>query len=383
VGTICQSVWRLFKEKQMNSKDQRYFVRSGARYLMNHQKPTGKFIYRTRSDSHVVKTDYNVLRHIGSLYSLSQSRSLLDAKINQTIDRGIEYLWRWYLVPVPGPQMQYAIASARPGKRNDDIAKIGAMGLALITISSLGRSWTKFDADAAAGIARYMLSLVRSNGTMIFKHNYRTGQVSDFISLYYPGEVALGLLLYGVRQGDQEATSVALKILMNLAKARRLKKEVPVDHWALLATGEVFKLASAGKIEISEEYLDAFYFHGIQVLNEIIKGSENPYMEIGSLVGNGRCCSIATRLEGLTAMYPLMKDRADVAQQNVADLIEIGISHLIEAQFREGKLKGGVPWISQHHPNFMKVAQAPEVRIDTVQHSISAVLGGLALRQIW
>lgn len=367
----------------MSTKDQVDFVRNAARYLMKHQKRTGKFIYRARLDDQQVKRDYNVLRHIGSLYSLSQSADLLDAKINLTVNRGLEYLWRWYLIPIPGKEMQYAIASARPGKRNDDIAKIGAMGLALIAISSLGRPWTDFESDAAAGLARYVQSLIRRNGTMIFKCNYRSGQVSDFVSLYYPGEVALGLLLYGVRQGDQEATGTSLNILMNLAKTRRLKKQVPSDHWALLATAEAFKLAKAGKIEMTEQVFDALYVHATQVVREIIRGTENPLLQIGALVANGQCCSIATRLEGLTAIYPWLKEREHAEHRSASDLIEIGIAYLIEAQIREGKLKGGVPWISHHHPDYNAVHQASEVRIDTVQHSISAVLGGLALDQIY
>ncbi len=126
------------------------FLNSAADYLVRHQRKDGKFIYRVRPDGKPVKNDYNTLRHAGTIYALCHANQHTSHDLSPTIDRALAYLWRWYLVPVPGPEMQFAIASARPGKRGDDMAKIGGLGLSLVALCSVERSWTGFETDAAA-----------------------------------------------------------------------------------------------------------------------------------------------------------------------------------------------------------------------------------------
>ncbi|MFY0691016.1 MAG: hypothetical protein JXR14_03745 [Paracoccaceae bacterium] len=363
----------------MSISDRRDFVRDAAQYLQKYQRKSGKFTYRVRPDAKPVKPDYNVLRHAGTVYALCQARGMVGAELDDAIDRGLEYLWRWYLVPIPGPKMQYAIAAARPGKRNDDVTKIGSMGLVLIAASSMHRPMTEFERDACAGMVRYVQNLIRPDGSMISKLNFRTGEVSDFVSLYYPGEVSLGLLLYGVRFGDKAATATAIRIIEYLAKTRRKDVRVPPDHWALLATSKAFELARAGEIKLSKAATDRLYVHATQVIAELLRAAEAGQTEIGSLVSDGHCCAIGTRLEGMTAMQPWLKERGYEHLEQLDFFIEMGIAYVIEAQYRKGKLKGGVPWVSPNHPRYDPLDQSPEVRIDTVQHNISAVLGGLAL----
>ncbi|NNK78033.1 MAG: hypothetical protein HKP40_04895 [Litoreibacter sp.] len=363
----------------MSTSDRRDFVRNAARYLQKHQQRSGKFIYRARPDKKKVRRDYNVLRHAGTLYALCQANEIIDDDLGDTIDRGLEFLWRWYLVPIPAEDMQYAIAAARPGKSSYDITKIGSMGLAVIAASSLSRDLTPFERDACAGLVRYARSLIRPDGSMISKLNYRTGEVSDFVSLYYPGEVSLGMLLYGVRFGDQEATDTAVRIIEHLADIRKDDYRVPADHWALLATSKAFELARSGKLELSEDLTERLYFHATQVIGELLRTAEAAQTDIGSLVSDGHCCAIGTRLEGMTAMQPWLKERGYAHIEQLDFFIEMGIAYVIEAQYRKGDLKGGVPWVSPHHPHYSPDDQSPEVRIDTVQHNISAVLGGMAL----
>ncbi len=213
---------------------------------------------------------------------------------------------------------------------------------------------------------------------MTFKLNYRTGKVDDFVSLYYPGEVALGLLMYGVRQGDEAAVDSCVRILMQLADVRRPQEDVPPDHWALLATSKLFHLAAQGNVTLDPDTRVFLYYHGAQVTEKIRRiAAESPEPQ-GSLVDNGQCCSIATRLEGLTAMQPWLKQEEYPDLDAVNRLIEDGVSYLIDSQYRKGDSKGGVPWVSRHHPASKTREISPEIRIDTVQHSISAILGAQA-----
>ena len=143
------------------------FLDAAAGYLTNHQRSDGRFTYRARPDGGDVKRDYNTLRHAGTIYALCNAQPFLSASVSPVIERALEYLWRWYLVPVPGTEMQFAIASGRKGRRGADAAKSGGLGLSLVALCSVDRSWTAFETDAAAGMIRYTRTLVRDDGSMI------------------------------------------------------------------------------------------------------------------------------------------------------------------------------------------------------------------------
>lgn len=355
------------------------FLELACAYLADHQQSSGKFTYRLRRDGGKVKRDYNTLRHAGTIYALNQADAHVDRDLTPTIEAALDYLWRWYLVPVPGDQMQYAIASARPGKNGDSVAKIGGIGLSLVAVGSLARSWTGFEQDAVAGMIRFADTLIRPDGSMICKLDFRTGAVSDFISLYYPGEVALGMLLCGVRSGDSAVVETCIRILMYLADLRRPDEDVPPDHWAVLATAKLFELANQGQVDLDDDTRVLLYYHGIQVVEKIQRIAAEPPQIPGSLVDNGQCCSIATRLEALTAFQPWLKQEDYPGLDEVDRLVSEGVDYLLKSQYQNGMCVGGLPWIPASHPHSKKRADSNEVRVDTVQHSISAVVGAQAI----
>lgn len=351
------------------------FLNAAASYLKRHQRKDGRFIYRARPDGGGVKKDYNTLRHAGTIYALCHAKPLLSFDVCSEIERALEYLWRWYLVPVPGSEMQFAIASGRKGRRGADIAKLGGLGLSLVALCSVDRSWTAFETSAAEGMVRYTRTLIRDDGSMIFKLNYRNGKAHRFQSLYYPGEVALGFLMYGVRRGDAAAVDTCIQILMHLSNSRRELDHVPPDHWALLATARLFSEAKAGFIDLDEPTEASLYYHATQIIGEILAAADLATGPSGSLVDNGKSCSIATRLEGLTAMQPWLTENGYRSLQIVNQRIEDGVNYLLRSQYTDGDCIGGLPWVPDFHPASSDRADSPEVRIDTVQHAISAVLG--------
>lgn len=232
------------------------FILHSAEYFARHQRKSGKFFYRIRLDGGDVRSDYNVLRHAGAAYSLGQSLPFAGPTAQQTADRALAYLWRWYLVPVVADELQFAIASAKPGNRNCDIAKLGGVSLAQIAVSTQQRELTEFEKDVARGLARFTCSMIAPDGSFTSKINIRTGAVSDFVSLYYPGEASLSLLLFAMKFDDNVAVEHALRILRYLSDSRRGAPSVPPDHWALLATAEVFSLVADGRIDVDEAALE-------------------------------------------------------------------------------------------------------------------------------
>lgn len=361
----------------MNQQDA--FLNSAGSYLKRYQRKDGRFSYRARPDGGEVKRDYNTLRHAGTVYALCNAKPFLSLDVSFEIERALEYLWRWFLVPVPGSEMQFAIASGRKGQLGADIAKLGGLGLSLVALCSVDRPWTAFETTAAEGMMRYTRTLIRDDGSMIFKLNYRSGKAHSFQSLYYPGEVALGFLMYGVRQGDAAAVDACKRILLRLADARRGLDTVPADHWALLATARLFSEARTGSIDLDENTEVLLYHHGAQVIEEILAAADLSKGPTGALVDTGKCCSIATRLEGLTAMQPWLMENEYPSLQIVNQRIEDGVGYLLRSQYKDGDCIGGLPWVPDFHPASSGRANSPEVRVDTVQHAISAVLGAKAI----
>ena len=260
----------MFGSRDLNIIAKHEFIVHSAEYLARHQKNSGRFFYRIRLDGGDVKSDYNVLRHAGSVYSLAQSLPFAGPIAQRAADQALSYLWRWYLVPVEADQLQFAIVSARPGKRNCDIVKLGGVALALTALVTQQRDLSDFERDVARGLARFTCSLIAPDGSFTCKLNIRTGAVSDFVSLYYPGEAALSLLLFAIRFDDDVAKETALRILRYLSDSRHGAPSVPPDHWALLATAKVFSLVADGRIDVDAATLEAFYIHTIQIVEKIL-----------------------------------------------------------------------------------------------------------------
>lgn len=355
------------------------FILHSAEYFARHQRKSGKFFYRIRLDGGDVRSDYNVLRHAGAAYSLGQSLPFAGPMAQQTADRALTYLWRWYLVPVVADELQFAIASAKPGNRNCDIAKLGGVSLAQIAVSTQQRELTEFEKDVARGLARFTCSMIAPDGSFTSKINIRTGAVSDFVSLYYPGEASLSLLLFAMKFDDNVAVEHALRILRYLSDSRRGAPSVPPDHWALLATAEVFSLVADGRIDVDEAALEVFWIHAIQIVEKILLDADRAADPAGSLTDNGQTCSSATRLEGLCAIFGYLAKRGYRDLDRVRDCIDRGIAYLMNAKVASGPLAGGMPWVSPHHATYSTNPTAPEIRIDSVQHALSAVLGSLAM----
>ena len=72
----------------------------------------------------------------------------------------------------------------------------------------------------------------------------RTGDV-----LYYPGEMVLGWLALYDRHPSPELMEWSVKALMHLARQRASEGKAPPDHWALIATAELFRLAQRDHVQ--------------------------------------------------------------------------------------------------------------------------------------
>jgi hypothetical protein len=100
---------------------------------------------------------------------------------------------------------------------------------------------------------------------------------------------------------------------------------------------------------------------------------------------HGHVTPTATRLEGLLASYSIIP-RENELRKHIETAIPCGISFLIRAQIRAGIYQGAFPrTIRNEDQDIVRkeeiLRRATEVRIDYVQHALSAMTRYLELKK--
>jgi hypothetical protein len=226
------------------------------------------------------------------------------------------------------------------------------------------------------GLGRFVISLQKSDGSFYSKYTQETGVVSDWQSLYYPGEAALGLIsLYEIDRSRKWLVAAG-KGLSYLAKRRAGAPEVPPDHWALIATAKL--LSYCGKVDcaISRQELVR---HAVQVsealLRQQITSTYEPEID-GSFDPTGRTAPTATRMEGLLAALEFLPNDQSELRHRIETASQRGVAFLLRAQIKSGRYAGGIPGaiVRADVGAAQANSQGSKIRIDYVQHAMCALL---------
>jgi hypothetical protein len=354
-------------------------------YLIRVCGDDGQFAYQVSLDPAAeTASEYNLLRHAGTIYALHLYGTWRSDKSATTAAlRAVDFLKRRALAPVEGQEELLAVWS-RPETESDvdaPQAKLGGAGLALIALTTAERSRPgTVRLDQLQGLARFILYMQKPDGS--FYSIYvpsRGGRDEQWSSLYYPGEAALGLLrLYAIDPQPQWREGAA-RALNYLARYRRDRVTIEADHWALLATAELFAMAEREHRDIDRAGLTR---HAAQICTRML--AEVPQYAAsralaGCLTDDGRTCPTATRLEGMQAILPWFGPDDDALRGRMLPAIDAAIAFLARAQVQSGPHAGAIPDCA------VRTVASPEegnlVRIDYVQHALCAMLQYDALRR--
>jgi hypothetical protein len=165
-----------------------------------------------------------------------------------------------------------------------------------------------------------------------------------------------------------------------LARKRAGKTWVEADQWALLATAKLLPLYDRCRQPLPQKEIER---HAIQICESILK-SKPDYpknaLEYGCLTDDGRTTPTAIRMEGLLAALGFLPAENNNLCKRIIVTVDAGIRFLLRSQLRIGNYVGGIPRaigrLPENHPRFKKSfnQRATEVRIDYVQHALSAML---------
>ena len=208
------------------------------------------------------------------------------------------------------------------------------------------------------------------------------GKDTSFVSLYYPGEAALALVkLYEIDKNPNWLNGAA-RALGYLTRLRRGKVSVEADHWALLATAKLLEHYPQ-KPAPSLPKRDELISHAAQICRSILLGKPKKY-ELEVLAGGfdscGRTCPTATRLEGLQAALTFLPPKYGSLKTKISHTVKEGVDFLLRSLVKTGRRAGAVPRairrLPAYHPGYRRSfnKRAREVRIDYVQHALSAFI---------
>ena len=370
----------------MDFKQLKEAIDLSAGYLISQCQKNGKFVYRINVNPAIkLKPRYNWLRHAGTTYALAlYDKAYPQALTKSALTRAVEFLKKSAIAPVPENPDLLAVWSHPEitHSRKPLQAKLGGTGLGLVALLSVEKS---LPGTTPLGYLRKMGNFLRfmqkKDGGFYSKYIPEKGGRDDsWTSLYYPGEAALGLLMLYERDPSTMWLQAAADSIAYLARKRAGQQRVEADHWALLATARLLPLYDRRRHPLPKQALER---HAVQICESILAGRPFKYddpVRFGSFTADGRTTPTATRLEGMLAALTFLPAEYSNLRNQMITAIDDGLKFLLRSQIGTGKYAGGIPWaiqmLPEDHPNFKKSfnRRAKEVRIDYVQHALSAML---------
>lgn len=332
-------------------------------YLCSNCRRDGKFVYRIMKDTNEFIDTYNVLRHAGAIYVLTEFANLSPTAKKDTlpvVERAVRWIRKRCSIKVEGYQ---GIVSNKKitGKDEKSQIKLGANALAVIALAGYNNlKPNAVNISYLEKLCKFMRWMQKDDGSFYSKYYLSDStRPTNWSSLYYPGEVALAFIIMN-QFSEEDWISPAISALTYLADRRQMLSsgEVEADHWALIATQRL----TAGNF-LREYQRHLIGYHAKQVADAIIHGWR-------IILTQRRTTKISTRLEGLIA-YLQFAEEFGFQTDEVFNVVEEGIAFILNAYERRGTYIGGV---TRDFEPKQRDSRSDEIRIDYVQHALGALL---------
>jgi hypothetical protein len=353
-------------------------IQSGLNALIGMQEPSGRFVYRTGKDVPNPDPAYNILRHCGAIFALVDCAPLAAKPVKQNVYDGLRWVELDHLrLLVSDEDWIAAIASDDASAGHYRHCKLGGSALYLIAaLNAQAAGYIQLPIDLLLRVGRFLLAMQKEDGGFHSKYDRRLDAMdTEFVSLYYPGEAALALLALAKVDPDGPWHLAAEQALRFLFRQRHGRDRVEQDHWALIASAAYFD--SIPNVPLSSPAIEVAA-HARQVIRSMLNEFDESGGD-GCFTADGRTCPTATRLEGLSSMYPhLEKIGAGALITPVRDAISAASHFLMSSQISDGPRNGTFPRQSVVWLKAKGVApgkMSDEVRIDYIQHAVSGLKG--------
>jgi len=328
-------------------------------YLLRMQKSDGSFHYwyDPASDSFPARA-YNILRHTGAGVSLiALYETTHEAKYLIAARKSATFLRTRFR---PGPRGASYVLDF------DGKAKLGANGLALILLARLHRH----EPDATMlrqvkELAKMVIELQNSDGSFQSYYRIQGTEPAGSTSLYYPGEAMLGLVESYKLTHDALLLQSVRKGADYLVASQRAARELPPDAWLVQALEALYAIGH------EKRYAE----HAVDLSERMIPGGEAAGSEEQDSLDASelRSAQVASRAEGMLAGYRLARAIGDIRAGALGRALTTSAALQISQQYDEGD--GSDVRRPRAIGGFRQSEASPLIRIDFVQHNISALLG--------
>jgi hypothetical protein len=340
-------------------------------YFKHLVRKNGRMVYSFLPRENRQEKKYNILRHAGTVYAMLETCELLpDPGLMTSIRSTLQYLAD-AAVPVT---CQHQECRAIVEK---DAIKLGGNGLAIVALAKYTQITGRNEyLPLMQDLARWIqLAQAESGRFAIHKQVFSTGEVTDFVSGYYPGEAMLAMARLYQLDGNERWLDVAegsAHYLINIRDKGASLESIVHDHWLLYALNELYRERP------HPQYLHhAMLIADAMVLHQIRDHAENPEYNGAYNLPHPRPESTPTacRSEGLCAAYQLVKaldlhEKAGVYRET----IEAGLRFQLHTQLR--------PETTMFYRNpsfcmgaFTRSLTRDDLRIDFTQHNLSSLIG--------
>jgi len=335
-------------------------------YLIDATNTDGSFVYTYQTKHDTESSDYNLLRHAGTIYSmLDLYEYTSNAILLKSAERAISYLLNCVQ---PFDNVSCIVYG--------DEVKLGGAALGIIALAEHAKvTGDEKHMSVMQQLGKYIQQSQKESGEFICKRYYSTGEISDFVSEYYPGEAILALCrLYALDDNESwlDTAEAAVDYLINVRDADVPTYNLIHDHWLLMGLNELYR------------YRDNYiYFNQSMRIAEAImylqRDGINRMPEYSDWMGSyytpPRSTPTATRSEGLIAAYHLANDFGNKTTTNrILNAIDLGIRFQLQTQF----LPENVMYVDDPQRalgGFHADLTNYNIRIDYVQHNICSILG--------
>ncbi len=338
----------------------------GADYLRRSVRENGSFVYSYLPKSNAEKSSYNMVRHAGTIYSmLDIYETTKDPELLAAAERAIAYLL--IFIKEWGNDNDGARIMTYGGK-----IKLGGVALTAVALAEHVKVTGKKDhLEIAQGLCRYMVKEQAKTGRFIHSRYYPSGAIGSHISQYYPGEALLGLLrVYSIDKNEEwlDAADRGARYLIEVRDKGIKTPDLTHDHWLLYALNELYRFRKN----------DLFLKHAMNIATAIeLKQNRDPAFPdwFGSYYKPPRSTPTACRCEGMVAAYLMARDHGQKDRlEGMLENIKHNAGFQLENQLGpERALYCGDP--QRALGGFTRGLTNFEVRIDYVQHNISALIG--------
>lgn len=232
-------------------------IRIGGQWLLRTVKPDGKFDYEYYPNEDKGSTDYNIVRHAGSVYGLFEMSELARVEPALAADREayLDAAARAMGFVVEG--LEAPKEAKEPGRlclveRNR--CESGSAALSLLTFlvrperstvpaKYLDRIYPKGDKELTDGLALTLIDMIDDRGRVYAKYSEAaTGKPVVKEPEYYPGESMLALLRYHQITGDPRWLEGARRIGdWQVEKYEKDRFAFP-DHWIMQALYRIWQV---------------------------------------------------------------------------------------------------------------------------------------------